>query len=99
MGYAESGGLGISAKSTQNFAFDSKGTFAAFSSLSRAASSLNYKLSSNQEELYDNDDFFEGAKLAEDDYTRRADPVVVQQARPLGIQPTGGVFNNKNFAN
>lgn len=71
--FAEGGSAGYGASNTQNFYFDGHGTENAFASVSKAMSSMRSKLSSSglQAASYDSEDFFEGAKLAEDDYQRR----------------------------
>jgi hypothetical protein len=72
--YAEGGGLGFSSTNTQNFAFDGQGTKAACSEVSRATKSMRHKLmqeSHSNRRVYDSEDFFEGVKGAEADYSSR----------------------------
>jgi len=74
--YAEGGGLGFSASNTENFAFDGQGVQAACEDVSKATKSMRSKLKlensgSAYTKLYDSEDFFEGSKSAEHDYTSR----------------------------
>lgn len=67
--YGEAGGLGNDPRSTQAFAQDAGGTRAAFSSLSASARAHRGKVRTRQH--FDKDDFFEGAKPAEEDRRRK----------------------------
>jgi hypothetical protein len=67
--YDESAKLGYDARSTQQFAADGHGARTAWANLSSATSERRRKLAVG--EAYDNADFFEGEKHADDDRTRR----------------------------
>lgn len=67
--YAESGAIGYSAGSVQAFAPDGQGSQVAFSSLSRATTSIRGK--ARRGEHIDGKDFFEGDKAAEADRLQR----------------------------
>ena len=67
--YGESGAIGYSAGSTQNFAPDAQGTAAVFNSLSSSVARRRDKI--RKGEAYLKADLFEGDKEAEDDLRRR----------------------------
>jgi hypothetical protein len=67
--YAEGGKIGYSAGGTQNFAADSRGSRAAFASLSSAVVKRRHKIRSGEQ--FDKRDLFEGDKAAEDDLRGR----------------------------
>jgi Mg-chelatase subunit ChlD len=67
--YGESGAIGYSAASTQNFAADAQGTAAAFNSLSGSVVRRRDKI--RKGEAYLKADLFEGDKEAEEDLRRR----------------------------
>jgi hypothetical protein len=68
--YAEAGAIGYDPRSVQAWAPDGAGAVAAMASVSNAMRVRRGKL--RRGEQYDNQDFFEGAKGAEDDLGRRA---------------------------
>lgn len=68
--YAEAGLLGVGAANTQNFAFDGEGTALACQDVSTATRKMRSKLM--KAESFDNEDFFEGSKSAELDYSTRS---------------------------
>jgi Mg-chelatase subunit ChlD len=67
--YAESGRVGFSASSTQNFKGDAQGSREAFANLSLSVSSRRSKMRSG--ESFDHTDLFEGHKSAEADLEKR----------------------------
>lgn len=72
--YNEGGGMGFNAANTQNFAFDREGTQRACQDVSTATKSMRYNVKKESRlsgKWYDNEDFFEGSKSAEADYTSR----------------------------
>jgi Mg-chelatase subunit ChlD len=68
--YVEAQRMGVSAGSTQNYRADSKGTAAAYASLSAAVVNRRAKL--RRGEHFDRGDLFEGNKEAEDDLNQRS---------------------------
>lgn len=72
--YNEGGGMGFNAANTQNFAFDREGTQRACQDVSTATKSMRYNVKKESRlsgKWYDNENFFEGSKSAEADYTSR----------------------------
>lgn len=67
--YATGGGLAVGHANIQNFKFDGRGTQAAWGAVSGAAGKMRRKL--HQKEVYDNEDFFDGVKSAEEDKESR----------------------------
>lgn len=68
--YAQGGQLGYTMANTQNFAFDSQGTQRAWEAASKATRIRRRKMKVGEQ--YDNEDFFEGEKIAEEDYKSRS---------------------------
>jgi hypothetical protein len=73
--YAEGGGIGLKKGNIQNFAFDAKGSQKAWEAVSGATSVMRAKLQSSDTRsggsAYNNEDFFDGVKLADEDYESR----------------------------
>jgi uncharacterized protein YegL len=78
--YSEAGSLGYGSSNVQNFHPDKQGCSSAYSSMSGALSSMRKKLFTYSKKgvrpegftEYDNEDFFEGVKSAEEDYSSRS---------------------------
>lgn len=69
--YAEGGKLGHAKANIQNFKFDGQGTQMAWQALSGATQTMRVKLCRKDRGVYSNEDFFDGVKVAESDYTSR----------------------------
>lgn len=69
--YAEGGQLGYSKANIQNFAHDGKGAQKAWEAVSGATQNMRKKLNRKDRGVYSNEDFFDGVKAAEEDFTSR----------------------------
>merc|ERR1719313_221593 len=69
--YRQGGQLGVKSANIQNFAYDGQGAQKAWEAMGGATKAMRGKLRRKDLGSYDNDDFFEGVKSAEADYTAR----------------------------
>lgn len=71
--YAQGGRLGFGKANIQNFAFDGKGTQTAWQAVRTATTSMRLKLQRKDDAglMLQRKDFFEGTKVAEDDFKSR----------------------------
>merc|ERR1712139_409831 len=78
--YAEAGKIGHKRGNVQNFKFDSKGAQEAWRAASGATQMMRRKLQSKEHGEYDNEEFFDGVKSAEQDFEARKAEAAVSKA-------------------